>query len=107
MEMRPGGREALMPALWWIIRRIFRNASMMGLLYRPKWFGTPLRLESVKKTHQVARVGMGPHPSRLLPAWAAISAERGGSRAFGRGAVCPTSTATRHQPGICLATLGY
>src|SRR5258705_6480319 len=64
MEMRPGGREALMPALWSIIRRIFRNASMMGLLYPPKWFGTPPRLESVKKTHQVARVGMGPHPSR-------------------------------------------
>src|SRR5258706_14508706 len=83
MEMRPGGREALMPALWWIIRRIFRNASMTGLLYPPKWFGTPLRLESVKKTHQVARVGMGPHPSRLLPAWAAISAEPGDKPCLG------------------------
>src|SRR5712664_3796940 len=61
MGMRPGGRKALMAALWWIIRRIFRNASMTGLLYPPRWFGTPGRLESVKKTHQVARVGMGPN----------------------------------------------
>src|SRR5437773_6497861 len=45
----------------WIIRRILRNASMTGLLYPPRWFGTPGRLESVKKTHQVARVGMGPN----------------------------------------------
>src|SRR5258707_15713165 len=98
MEMRPVGREALMPALWWIIRRIFRNASMMGLLYLPKWLGTPLRLESVKKTHQVARVDMGPHPGRLLPAWAAGSAERGGCPAFGRRGVAATSPAARHQP---------
>jgi len=34
---------------------------MTGLLYPPRWFGTPGRLESVKKTHQVARVGMGPN----------------------------------------------
>ena len=56
-----------MAALWWIIWRIFRNASMMGLLYPPKWFGTPLRLESVKKTHQVAWVGMGPY------SWSAVA----------------------------------
>src|SRR5258707_15128493 len=80
---------------------------MMGLLYRPKWFGTPLRLESVKKTHQVARVGMGPHPSRLLPAWEAISAERGVNRGFRRRAVCSISTATRHHPSIFFARLGY
>src|SRR6202022_3704337 len=29
-------------------------------------------LESVKKTHQVAAAGKGPHPGRRLPIWAAI-----------------------------------
>jgi hypothetical protein len=40
-----------------IIRRNLRKASIMGLLH---WSETPDGLESVKKTPQVAQVGMGP-----------------------------------------------
>src|SRR6266704_1458910 len=102
MEMRPDGREALRPAYRWIIRRILRNASMTGLLYPPRWFGTPGRLESVKKTHQVARVGMGSNSESAVAGLGSDICRVRVSPGSVDAPSAPLQRATRHQPGICL-----